>query len=325
MKRTLCQAIFLLGVLLTLPLQWAAGQPFSQTRTFNVGDGLPSNSISKVAQGPDGMIWIATWNGLSSFDGYGFASFRSGERHGSLTSSRIVSIAPDSRGKVWLLAYDRKPYIFDPVESRFEPLDGVLSAKAGRSCRVQEIYPAGEWMWLVADGGAPSARVASGNPLDTASVEIFGRDKLRGGATRVNKVLLDSLGNEWVFTDAGVQLYGGSVACQGSFLDPAVAGEATYFATTDGRFFSFKNGDTALTPIAPAEGMGSGRVRGIKTLDDNNIIAAVPGGLAVYDLRNRSWWPPGAPPTRWPTCMSTRVTAPGPSPRAGACGSPIRR
>lgn len=289
MKRTLCQAIFLLGVLLTLPLQWAAGQPFSQTRTFNVGDGLPSNSISKVAQGPDGMIWIATWNGLSSFDGYGFASFRSGERHGSLTSSRIVSIAPDSRGKVWLLAYDRKPYIFDPVESRFEPLDGVLSAKAGRSCRVQEIYPAGEWMWLVADGGAPSARVASGNPLDTASVEIFGRDKLRGGATRVNKVLLDSLGNEWVFTDAGVQLYGGSVACQGSFLDPAVAGEATYFATTDGQFYSFKKGDTALTPIAPAEGMGAGRVRGIKTLDDNNIIAAVPGGLAVYDLRNRSW------------------------------------
>lgn len=272
-----------------MSLPAVSGQPFCQTRSFNVRDGLPSNSISKVAQGPDGLIWVATWNGLSYFDGYGFASFRSGERHGALTSSRIVSIAPDNEGKVWLLTYDRKPYIFNPTDSRFEPLDEAVSLKVGRTSRIQEIYPAGEFMWLVADGATPSVRVKAAMPVDTASVELYGRDKLRGGATRVNKVLLDSLGNEWVFTDAGVQLYGTSVACQGNFLDPATAGDATYFATTDGRFYSFKKGDTALSPVAVSDGLDTRRVKALKELDENNLIAAVPGGLAVYDLRNRSW------------------------------------
>ncbi|MCM1405749.1 MAG: hypothetical protein NC210_04925 [[Clostridium] fimetarium] len=287
-KQTMCRAITILWIAL-LSLSWATAQPFCQTRSFNVSDGLPSNSISKIVQGPDGMIWIATWNGLSSFDGYGFASFRSGERHGSLTSSRIVSIAPDGEGKVWLLTYDRKPYIFNPSESRFSPLEETVSAKTGRSCRVQEVYSAGGYMWLVSDGAGPSVRVRASMPVDTSSVEVYGRDKLRGGASKVTKVLVDRLGNEWVFTDAGVQLYGTGVASQGSFLDPAVAGDATYFATTDGRFFSFRKGDTALSPVAPAEGFAPGRVRAVKALDDNNLIAAVSGGLAVYDLRNRSW------------------------------------
>ncbi|MDE6126370.1 MAG: hypothetical protein K2G30_05375, partial [Muribaculaceae bacterium] len=271
-RRTLCQAIHLI-ICLLLSLPAAVGQPFCQTRSFNVSDGLPSNSISKVAQGPDGLIWVATWNGLSYFDGYGFASFRSGERHGALTSSRIVSIAPDSAGRVWLLTYDRKPYIFDPTESVFTPLDGVIAGKAGRSSRIQEIYPAGGCMWLVADGAAPTVRVRASMPVDTSSVEVYGRSKLRGGATRVVKVLPDSLGNEWVFTDAGVQLYGTKVACQGSFLDPAVAGDATYFATADGRFYSFRKGDTALSPLAPAPGAGTGRVAAFKALDGNCLIA----------------------------------------------------
>lgn len=288
MKQTQYQYITLIFALM-LSLPAALGQPFCQTRTFNVSDGLPSNSISKVAQDSDGLIWVASWNGLSYFDGYGFASFRSGERHGSLTSSRIVNIAPDSEGKVWLLTYDRKPYIFDPADSRFASLDEVLALKAGRTSRIQEIYPAGEYMWLVADGPAPTTRLSVAMPVDTSSVEVYGRDKLRGGATRVTKVLLDSLGNEWVFTDAGVQLYGAPVACEGSFLDPAAAGGATYFATSDGRFYSFKKGDTALSPIALSDGLDFRRVEALKILDSNNLIAAVPGGLAVYDLRNRSW------------------------------------
>ncbi len=288
MKQALCRAISILWIAL-LSLQVASAQPFCQTRSFNVGDGLPSNSISKVVQGPDGMIWIATWNGLSSFDGYGFASFRSGERHGLLTSSRIVSIAPDGEGKVWLLAYDRKPYIFNPSESLFSSLEEVVAAKTGRSCRVRELYTAGGYMWLVSDDAGPSVRVKVAMPVDTSSVEVFGRDKLRGGASKVVRVLVDRLGNEWVFTDVGIQLYGSPVASTGHFLDPVVAGGATYFATADGRFFSFRKGDTALSPIALDGEIARNGVRALKVLDDNNLIAAVSDGLAVYDLCNRSW------------------------------------
>ncbi len=288
MKLFLRHAIFILLALTGIAGR-AWGQPFCQTRSFNVSDGLPSNSISRVAQGPDGLIWVATWNGLSSFDGYGFSSFRSGDRHGLLTSSRIVSISPDDQGKVWLINYDRKPYIFNPAESRFEPLDETLALKTGRPAKVQELYPAGEYIWLVTDGATPSMRVGTELPVDTASVEVFGRDKLRGGASRVNKVMVDSLGNEWVFTDAGVQLYGTPVACQGNFLDPVTTAGATYLATTDGRLYSFRKGATALSPVAAPGGFSLSHAGALKALDDNNLIVAVPGGLAVYNIPNRSW------------------------------------
>ncbi len=293
MKRTLYRQIsFILAIFLSAAA--AAGQPFCRTRTFNVSDGLPSNSISKVVQSPDGLIWIATWNGLSYFDGYGFASFRSGERHGELTSSRIVNITPDSEGKVWLLTYDRKPYVFDPVVSRFTPLDETITRRTRRACRLHEIYPAGEYMWMIDEGLAPSTRVRAALPVDTSSVEVYGRDKLRGGASRVLKVVLDSLGNEWVFTDAGVQLYGTSVACPGDFLEPAVVGDVTYFATTCGSFFSYRKGDAAFKPMPLPAGAGIRRVNALKPLDGGGIVAAVPGGVAVCDLSGSSWRMVGA-------------------------------
>lgn len=103
MKRTLL--LTLLYFLVGAP-GWA--QKACTVRNFSVRDGLPANNITAIKQGPRGLIWVATWNGLCCYDGYRFTTFL-GEPWGSehaLTTQRISAIEPDSEGNVWVRTYD---------------------------------------------------------------------------------------------------------------------------------------------------------------------------------------------------------------------------
>ena len=42
---------------------------------YSTDNGLTSNAISGIYQDDYGFIWLATWNGLSRFDGYDFYNF----------------------------------------------------------------------------------------------------------------------------------------------------------------------------------------------------------------------------------------------------------
>ena len=70
MGKSIC--IFILSVLALAG--WA--QPLCKVRTFGTGNGLPASVVSGIAQSTDNLIWLATWNGLSCFDGYRFTTFR---------------------------------------------------------------------------------------------------------------------------------------------------------------------------------------------------------------------------------------------------------
>lgn len=44
-------------------------------RNYTTSDGLPNNHIERIAQDRNGFLWIATWDGLSRFDGYEFRNY----------------------------------------------------------------------------------------------------------------------------------------------------------------------------------------------------------------------------------------------------------
>ena len=46
-----------------------------QLKTFTTDNGLPHNFIQSIAQDQTGFIWIATWDGLSRYDGYEFKNY----------------------------------------------------------------------------------------------------------------------------------------------------------------------------------------------------------------------------------------------------------
>src|SRR5207247_8816909 len=67
----------LLLALLHLARMTVAGQQ-SIFKTYTVSDGLVNNSVRRIFQDSKGFLWIATWEGLSKYDGNRFTNFTEG-------------------------------------------------------------------------------------------------------------------------------------------------------------------------------------------------------------------------------------------------------
>ncbi len=105
--------------LLIIPTASTA-QPGCNLRTFTMADGLPSSTISTIAVAPNGMLWIATWNGLCNYDGYRFNPFINPMGNGQvLTSNRLHELAPTNNGDVWITTFDSRLYKLSAKEQRY--------------------------------------------------------------------------------------------------------------------------------------------------------------------------------------------------------------
>jgi ligand-binding sensor domain-containing protein/two-component sensor histidine kinase len=68
-------------------------------KNYTVSDGLPDNSVYKILQDSRGFFWIATFDGVSRFDGADFTNFSLPQ---GLPSRRINDIIQSSDGSFWL-------------------------------------------------------------------------------------------------------------------------------------------------------------------------------------------------------------------------------
>lgn len=81
---------------------------------FSTENGLSSNAIAHLAQDDYGYIWIATWNGLSRFDGYNFYNYRTGNgSHIPNLHNRIFDVVIDPWQNVWMRMYDGRVFVLD--------------------------------------------------------------------------------------------------------------------------------------------------------------------------------------------------------------------
>ncbi|MDV6315525.1 EAL domain-containing protein [Idiomarina sp. HP20-50] len=104
--RTLSSALLLCCLLYGSFSSQAHAQVTSGTSSvhhWSYADGLPSNHINSLIEGPDGFVWIATRNGLSRFDGKEFYNyFRNPTKQGSLPSNYIEHIFFNKKGELWV-------------------------------------------------------------------------------------------------------------------------------------------------------------------------------------------------------------------------------
>ncbi|WNH09398.1 two-component regulator propeller domain-containing protein [Thalassobellus suaedae] len=86
--------LFILMVFL-LPYNVIGQQNFS-VEHFLVEDGLPHNIITQIIQDKKGFIWLATFNGLSKYDGYTFQNYKTSSSDKVLMKdNRIDKITED--------------------------------------------------------------------------------------------------------------------------------------------------------------------------------------------------------------------------------------
>jgi len=68
-------------------------------RHYDVSDGLAHSHVAAMHQDAKGYLWLATWEGLSRFDGYRFTNYT--QRDG-LGDPIINDIAEDRQGRLWV-------------------------------------------------------------------------------------------------------------------------------------------------------------------------------------------------------------------------------
>jgi len=67
-------------------------------KTYSVQDGLVANPVRRIFQDSKGFIWIATWEGLSKYDGYKFTNFTTANG----LSHNLVNDLFEADGKIYV-------------------------------------------------------------------------------------------------------------------------------------------------------------------------------------------------------------------------------
>jgi signal transduction histidine kinase/ligand-binding sensor domain-containing protein len=148
-----------------IPVLWFATlfchQVLAQTgifKTYSVQDGLVANPVRCIFQDAKGFIWIATWEGLSKYDGYKFTNFTtaSGLSHNlvnDLFERDDKLYVAENNGAVDVIVNDRilKAFQAPSAVNRFIPIkkdvallttddDGVYEFRAKRFYRPSQKF-----------------------------------------------------------------------------------------------------------------------------------------------------------------------------------------
>jgi ligand-binding sensor domain-containing protein len=71
--------------------------------TYTANEGLSQNSVKDVIEDKNGRLWIATAQGVNTFDGSEFVNYVSGQPNSlGMINQSVEKLAVDSKGNIWL-------------------------------------------------------------------------------------------------------------------------------------------------------------------------------------------------------------------------------
>lgn len=222
----------------------ASAQLMQATRAhYSTADGLCSNAIAYITQDDYGYVWIATWNGLTRFDGYSFYNYQTGAgSHIPNLHNRIFSLSIDSQQNVWMRMYDNRIFVLRrSTDCIVNPFEGINGNEEFRTT-------------------IPIMVAASGDVL--ASIEGVGIYRIKPSSEGFNAQLITTSGltitamaegyqgDIWLGTDQGVHRLDPSnltVERKGQFLDEYITciysdGYNIYAGTKTGKIVTFAYG-----------------------------------------------------------------------------------
>ena len=107
--------------------------------SYSAADGLPSNTVYAITQDTDGVLWVGTRNGLASFDG---SRFRSYKEYG-----RVNALAVDTEGRLWVgttegltVMPDQVGHDGGPVRALYADAEGFVWATVGDTLLLKLSY-----------------------------------------------------------------------------------------------------------------------------------------------------------------------------------------
>ena len=94
-------------------------------RNYDTLDGLPHNLVIGICRAPDGVMWFATYGGISRYDGKEFINFTTKD---GLAGNKVNAIYRDSDGVIWCATEGSGLSLYDGKQFKnFTTSDGLVN------------------------------------------------------------------------------------------------------------------------------------------------------------------------------------------------------
>lgn len=247
---------------------------------YSTDDGLASNAIASIKQDDWGFIWIATWNGLSRFDGYDFYNYRTGTKsHIPNLHNRIMQIEIDKQQNVWMRMYDNRIFVMKrAIDKIINPFEGITGNEEFRTDRFIFVTSGDDVLVPIIGKGIYKMRVEQ----DHVDCKLITTGELT--VTSMAEGYQDDI---WLGTNKGIHRMDASnltVEQKGFFLDEYITclfsnGYNIYAGTQSGKILSFAYGQE---PKVIRQG-GDSEIHGLY-IDSHDLIWFADSNMGIIKL-----------------------------------------
>jgi len=287
------QGIFILFLLL---LARGYGQPACTFEHFTVRDGLAQSTINNILQDNKGFIWLATYDGLSQFDGYEFHNYK--VKPGDpiqMKSNRADRIHVDKYNRIWIETSGEEAHCFDPMTKKFWGLtDPYDSTQIDFALSHIEVKPSGK-VWLLSQLDGCICVIDS-----TYKTRKFNKENQSLPDDIVSQVFEDKNGNSWLLTNRGlaflpsgetgsIQFFFAGTHDQDAlpFYSAYESDNEIWFGSEQGKLFRYLKEEKAFIPVQTS---ASSRINFLSQLDPSTLfLATAHDGFLTFDLENKQF------------------------------------
>lgn len=260
---------------LFLLLHWGfvKAQPICVARQYTVRDGLIQSNPAQILQSHNGFIWVSTWNGVSRFDGRDFETFQ----FDSLLNQHMQRLENAADGNLWMIAYDRHSlYLYDIRENKLINVLKQYEQHFNTPLQIENLYPLSKGItWVTLNNGG-CFRISDKECTVSSGIQyITAIDDVELG--KVSRVFEDKQGEEWVFSDKGVSIFGKRTISSYPFSMFETMDNLVFLASQNGRL-AYYDVNTMQFNIVPFQEKIQ-HINGIKVLKDNQLAVLSDKGL----------------------------------------------
>ena len=191
---------FILGFLTLGCFQTIQAQQVQATLShYSTDDGLASNAIAGIYQDDYGFIWMATWNGLSRFDGFNFYNYKTGNSSGIKNlHNRILDLAIDQSQNIWMRMYDGRVFVMNrTIDKIINPFEGETGYEEFRTNYPVIVTSTGDVLVSIEEGGLYIMR------LDRRGLKV---EQATTGGLMITSMAEGYQNDIWLGTDKGIHL-----------------------------------------------------------------------------------------------------------------------
>ena len=232
-------------LMLSVPTELRAQQLQASLSHYSTEDGMPSNTVAALRTDDYGFLWLATWNGISRFDGYHFYNYKTGVASGVRgLHNRVDNMLVDLSQNIWLKMYDGRVFVLNRKTDCFEdPLEGISGHEDFHVDYFFNPYLTSTGDVLISYGDVGLYKLR----LDRNGLK---QDLIMTGQLTVNSVVEGYRNDIWAATDRGVHrinMVNMSLERRGYFLNEHITrlttnGYNIFAGTKSGKILQFSYG-----------------------------------------------------------------------------------